>query len=63
MQGKPLKSSKTLALYLEDHSMYRPENKQVNVFENESLFLFQGLNADNDWLRLVKLIPSYAYLT
>jgi hypothetical protein len=57
MQGKPLKSSKTLARYSEDHSMYRPESKQVSVFENESFFQFQGLNPDNDWVRLAKLIP------
>jgi IS5 family transposase len=27
------------------------------VFENESFFQFQGLNPDNDWVRLSKLIP------
>jgi hypothetical protein len=61
MQGKPLKSSKTLARYSEDHSMYRPESKQVSVFENESFFQFQGLNPDNDWVRLAKLIPFSAH--
>ena len=37
--------------------MYRPQSKQVSVFENESFFQFQGLNPDNDWVRLSKLIP------
>ncbi|MGI6725374.1 MAG: hypothetical protein ACOX62_04120 [Christensenellales bacterium] len=37
--------------------MYRPQSKQVSVFENESFFQFQGLNPDNDWVRLAKLIP------
>ena len=36
--------------------MYRPQSKQVSVFENESFFQFQGLNPDNDWVRLAKLI-------
>ena len=57
MQGKSLKSSKTLALYLEEVRVYRPESKQVSVFENESFFQFHGLNSDNDWVRLAKLIP------
>ncbi|MGI6635458.1 MAG: hypothetical protein ACOX7B_09840 [Christensenellales bacterium] len=38
MQEKPLKSSKTLALYLEEVCVYRPESEQVSVFENESFF-------------------------
>lgn len=37
--------------------MYRPQSKQVSVFENESFFRFQGLNPDNDWVRLSRLIP------
>ena len=37
--------------------MYRPQSKQVSVFENKSFFQFQGLNPDNDWVRLAKLIP------
>ena len=37
--------------------MYRPESEQISVFENESFFQFQGLNPDNDWVRLAKLIP------
>jgi IS5 family transposase len=37
--------------------VYRPKNKQVSVFENESFFQFHGLNPDNDWVRLAKLIP------
>ncbi|HOQ62633.1 MAG TPA: hypothetical protein PKZ39_01530 [Clostridia bacterium] len=37
--------------------MYRPQSKQVSVFENENLFRFQGLNPDNDWVRLSRLIP------
>jgi hypothetical protein len=41
--------------------MYRPESKQVSVFENESFFQFQGLNPDNDWVRLAKLIPFSAH--
>jgi len=57
MQGKSLKPCKTLALYPEDHIVYRPQSKQVSVFENENLFRFQGLNPDNDWVRLSKLIP------
>ena len=57
VQEKPLKSSKTLALYLEEVRVYRPESKQVSVFENESFFQFHGLNPDNDWVRLAKLIP------
>jgi hypothetical protein len=57
VQGNFLKSYKTLALYPEDHSVYRPQSKQVSVFENESFFQFQGLNPDNDWVRLAKLIP------
>jgi IS5 family transposase len=57
VQGKSLKSSKTLALYLEEVRVYRPESKQVSVFENESFFQFQGLSSDNDWVRLAKLIP------
>jgi hypothetical protein len=57
VQGKSLKSSRTLALYPEDHSVYRPKSKQVSVFENESFFRFHGLNSDNDWVRLAKLIP------
>jgi IS5 family transposase len=57
VQGKLLKSSKTLALYLEEVRVYRPESEQVSVFENESFFQFHGLNPDNDWVRLAKLIP------
>jgi hypothetical protein len=57
MQGKSLKPCKTLALYPEDHIVYRPQSKQVSVFENENLFRFQGLNPDNDWVRLSRLIP------
>jgi hypothetical protein len=57
VQGKSLKSSKTLALHPEDYGVYRPESKQVSVFENESFFRFHGLNPDNDWVRLAKLIP------
>ena len=37
--------------------MYRPESEQISVFENESFFQFQGLNPNNDWVRLAKLIP------
>ncbi|HHX21795.1 MAG TPA: transposase [Clostridiales bacterium] len=37
--------------------MYRLQSKQVSVFENESFFQFHGLNPDNDWVRLAKLIP------
>ena len=37
--------------------MYRPQSEQVSVFENENLFQLQGLNPDNDWVRLAKLIP------
>ena len=37
--------------------MYRPESEQVSVFENESFFQFHGLNPDNDWVRLAKMIP------
>jgi len=57
MQGKSLKPCKTLALYPEDRNVYRPQSKQVSVFENESFFQFQGLNPDNDWVRLSRLIP------
>jgi hypothetical protein len=57
VQGKSLKSSKTLALYLEEVRVYRPESEQVSVFENERFFQFHGLNPDNDWVRLAKLIP------
>ena len=57
MQGKPLKSSKTLALFPEVNNLYRPQSEQVSVFENENLFQLQGLNPDNDWVRLAKLIP------
>jgi len=35
--------------------MYRPQSKQVSVFQNESFFQFDGLNPDNDWIRLAKL--------
>ena len=27
------------------------------MFENESLFRFEGLDPDNAWIRLAKLIP------
>jgi len=37
--------------------LYRPQSEQVSVFENENLFQLQGLNPDNDWVRLAKLIP------
>ena len=37
--------------------MYQPQSDQVSVFENEHLFRLQGLNPDNDWIRLAKLIP------
>jgi len=37
--------------------MYRPASEQISVFENESFFQFQGLNSDNEWVRLAKLIP------
>lgn len=37
--------------------MYRPQSDQVSAFENENLFQLQGLNPDNDWVRLGKLIP------
>ena len=37
--------------------MYRPKSKQVSMFENESLFRFEGLDPDNAWIRLAKLIP------
>jgi IS5 family transposase len=57
VQGKFLKSSETFALYPEDYSVYRPESEQVSVFENENFFQFQGLNPDNDWVRLANLIP------
>ncbi|MGI6636393.1 MAG: hypothetical protein ACOX7B_14685 [Christensenellales bacterium] len=59
MQGNSLKSCKNLALYPEDHSVYRSQSKQVSVFENESFFQFQGLNPDNDWVRLAKPEPIH----
>ena len=37
--------------------MYQPQSDQMSVFENEHLFQLQGLNPDNDWVRLAKLIP------
>lgn len=37
--------------------MYRSQSDQVSVFENENLFQLQGLNPDNDWVKLAKLIP------
>ena len=37
--------------------MYRLQSEQVSIFENENLFQLQGLNPDNDWVRLAKLIP------
>jgi hypothetical protein len=57
VQGKPLKSPKTLAPNVEVQRVYLSQSEQVSAFENENLFQLQGLNPDNDWVRLAKLIP------
>lgn len=57
VQGRPLKSLKTLAPNAEVQSVYLPQSKQVSVFEDENLFQLQGLSPDNDWVKLVQLIP------
>ena len=37
--------------------MYRPQSEQVNIFEDEKVFQFQGLDSTNDWVKLAKMIP------
>ena len=37
--------------------MYQPQSDQVSVFEDETLFEVRGLDPQNEWIKLAKLIP------
>jgi len=37
--------------------MYQPQSDQVSVFEDEALFEVRGLDPQNEWIKLAKLIP------
>ena len=37
--------------------MYETRSDQVSVFEDETLFEVRGLDPENEWIRLAKLIP------
>ena len=37
--------------------MYEAKSNQVSVFEDEALFEMRGLDPENEWIRLAKLLP------
>ncbi len=38
--------------------MYETRSDQVSVLEDEALFEMRGLDPENEWIRLAKLIPG-----
>ena len=58
MHGFCKKARKTVHL---EGPMYKRKMNQVSVFDDPAMFGGIALNPENDWVKLAKLIPWWAF--
>ena len=49
------------SLHVQEDTMYRRKRNQVTIYEDPAMFGGLALNPDNEWVKLAKLIPWWAF--